>query len=131
MIMEKVAKIYLLFLTLINCSSILGLISINEPLVYPSVFYIWAWNLIFFLVYLLLPVVAVATDNYISYVAFSGISILRIILDFLKMNPLTTDLSTILTPLYALAAILCLFLAADKVSSEVSGEILSLAWSQF
>jgi len=55
----------------------------------------------------------------------------RIIVEVLRAFAWTTDLHLMLAPLYALAAILSLALATERVASEVSAEILSLQWSQF
>ncbi len=125
------AKSYLLCFGLINTThvfSLLGILSAIFPPPYPVS---WWWHGILFLAYMVLPLASVLVDNYALYVAVAGVSLVRIIVEVLRAFAWTTDLHLMLAPLYALAAILSLALATERVASEVSAEILSLEWSQY
>ena len=129
--LTALGKSYLLCFGLINYThvfSLLGILSTISPPPYPDS---WWWHAILFLTYMILPITSVLVNKYALYVTVAGVSLARIVAEAFGVLTLTTNLNLMFAPLYALAAVLSLFLAAERVASDVSAEILSLEWSQF
>lgn len=126
------AKTYLILLAIANSITVLGMLGINEPInVFPSALSFWVWNIASFAIFLILPILIVAMDNYIAYLILSGAYFMRILLESFTIITWTPSLNFIYTPLYGLAIIFCLAIVANKVSLEIAGKILNLSWSQF
>jgi hypothetical protein len=127
-----VAKIYLILLAIANSITVLGTLGINEPInIFPSTLSFWALNVVSFTIFLILPILIVAMDNYIAYLILSGIYFTRILLESFTIIAWTPSLNFIYMPLYGLAIIFCLAIVVNKVSLEVAGKILNLSWTQF
>ena len=130
MSIEATAKIYLVLLAFVNSIVVLGIFGVNEP-VYPDPLSFWAWNLVSIAIFLVLPILIVAMDNYVLYLILSGAYLFRILLESFAFIMWSSGLNLIYVPLYGLAVLICLGIAANKVSFEIAGKILSLSWSQF
>jgi len=126
------AKLYVFLFGLIHLGNVVSLLGINENMVSaPPYLSFWWWHLVLFLVYLVFPILTVCVDNYALYTMVTGASLVGILVRVFGVFTWITDLRFVLVPLYALAALLSLILAVENVASRVSGEILSLRWSQF
>jgi hypothetical protein len=103
----------------------------NEPInIFPSAIGFWAWNIASFAIFLIVPILIIAMDNYVAYLVLSGIYFARILLESFAIITWSPSLNFIYVPLYGLAIIFCLAIAANKISLEVAGKILNLSWSQ-
>jgi hypothetical protein len=125
-----IAKIYLVLLAFASSVTVLGILGINEP-IFPNPFGFWAWNLVSVAIFLILPILIVAMDNYVLYLILSGTYLFRILLESFAFIMWSSGPNLIYVPLYGLAVLICLGIAANKVSFEIAGKILSLSWSQF
>jgi len=126
------SKIYIICFALANYSDLLSVLGIGGSLITaPGYLSFWWWHVIFFLTYMVLPVVTILINNYRCYVVLAGVSLAGILIDILGVFTWTTNLHTLLLPFYALAAIVSLNLAVENVASKISAEILSLESSRF
>lgn len=130
MSIEATAKTYLVLLAFANSVAFLGILGINEP-IFPNPLGFWAWNLVSVAIFLILPILIVAMDNYVLYLILSGAYLFRVLLESFAFIMWSSGLNLIYVPLYGLAVLICLGIAANKVSFEIAGKILSLSWSQF
>ena len=130
MSIEATAKTYLVLLAFANSVAVLGILGVNEP-VFPDPLSFWAWNLVSVAIFLVLPILILAMDNYFLYIILSGVYLFRILLESFAFIMWSSGLNLIYVPLYGLAVLICLGIAANKVSFEIAGKILSLSWSQF
>ncbi len=124
------AKTYLVLLAFANIVAVLGILGVNEP-VFPDPLGFWALNLVSVAIFLVLPILIVARDNYVLYLILSGAYLFRVLLESFAFIMWSSGLNLIYVPLYGLAVLICLGIAANKVSFEIAGKILSLSWSQF
>ena len=126
------AKLYVFLFGLIHLDNVVSLLGINENIVSaPPYLSFWWWHVILLLVYLVFPILTVWLGNYALYTMVAGVSLVGVLVRILGVFTWIMDLQFVVVPLYVLAAALSLILAVDNVSSKVSGEILSLGWSQF
>jgi len=91
----------------------------------------WWWHVFLLLVYLGLPIAAVVVDNYVSYVIVAGVITVGILAELFGAFVLTTNFNLLVLAVSSLGAVISFILAIEDVASKVSGEILSLKWSQF
>ena len=124
------AKTYLVLLAFANIVAVLGILGVNEP-VFPDPLGFWALNLVSVAIFLVLPILIVARDNYVLYLILSGVYLFRVLLESFAFIMWSSSLNLIYVPLYGFAVLICLGIAANKVSFEIAGKILSLSWSQF
>lgn len=126
------AKLYVLLFGLINLDNIVSLLGINESMVSaPPYLSFWWWHVVFFLFYVVFPILTVCVDNYGLYTMVAGISLFGALVRVLGLFTWMMDLQFLLVPFYGLAAILSLILAVENAASEVSSQILGSTWSQF
>jgi hypothetical protein len=126
------AKLYVFLFGLIHLDNVVSLLGINESIVSaPPYLSLYWWHVVLFLVYLVFPILTVLVDKYTLYTIVTGLSLVGVLVRALRVFTWVTDFYLMLVPLYALAAVLSLILAVENVASRVSGEILSLEWSQF
>ena len=130
MSIDAIAKTYLILLAFTNSIAVLGILGINEP-IFPNPFSFWVWNLVSVDIFLILPILIVAMDNYILYLILSGAYLFRVLLESLTFIMWSSSPNLIYIPLYGLAVLICLGIATNKVSFEIAGKILSLSWAQF
>ncbi len=123
-------KTYLVLLAFANIVAVLGILGVNEP-VFPDPLGFWALNLVSVAIFLVLPILIVARDNYVLYLILSGVYLFRVLLESFAFIMWSSSLNLIYVPLYGFAVLICLGIAANKVSFEIAGKILSLSWSQF
>jgi hypothetical protein len=124
------SKTYLVLLAFANSVAILGILGVNEP-IFTNPLGFWSWNLVSVAIFLILPILIVARDSYVLYLILSGVYLFRILLESFAFIMWTSSLNLIYISLYSLAVLICLGFAANKVSFEIAGKILSLSWSQF
>jgi hypothetical protein len=126
------AKLYVFLFGLIHLDNVISLLGINENIASaPPYLSFWGWHIVLLLAYLVFPVLTVLVGNYVLYGIVTGLSVVGILVRVLRVFTWVTDFYLILVPVYALAAVLSLVLAVENVASRVSGEILSLKWTQF
>jgi len=126
------AKLYVLLFGLIHLDNVVSLLGINENIVSaPPYLSSWWWHMILLLVYSVLPILTVCMGNYALYTMVAGVSLVGVLVRILGVFTWIMNLQFVVVPLYALTAVLSLILAVENVASKVSGEILSLRWSQF
>lgn len=126
------AKLYVFLFGLIHLDNVVSLLGINENIVSaPPYLSSWWWHMILLLVYSVLPILTVCMGNYALYTMVAGVSLVGVLVRILGVFTWIMDLQSVVVPLYALTAVLSLILAVENVASRVSGEILSLRWSQF
>lgn len=121
-----IAKTYLVLLAFANSVAVLGILGINEP-VFPETLNFWPWNLVSVAMFLILPILIVSRDNYILFLVLSGVYFIKVLLESFAFISWTSSLNLIYVPLYSLAVLICLGFAANKVSLEIAGKILSLS----
>lgn len=126
------AKLYIFLFSLTHLDNVVSLLGINENIASaPPYLSFWWWHVVLFLVYSAFPILTVLMDNYTLYTMVMGISLAGIVVRAFRVFTWITDSHFVFVPLYAMAAFLSLILAVENVASRVSGEILSLGWSQF
>jgi len=126
------AKLYVFLFGLIHLDNVVSLLGINENIVSaPPYLSSWWWHMILLLVYSVLPILTVCMGNYALYTMVAGVSLVGVLVRILGVFTWIMNLQFVVVPLYALTAVLSLILAVENVASKVSGEILSLRWSQF
>ena len=126
------AKLYIFLFGLIHLDNVVSLLGINENITSaPPLLSFWWWHIVLLLFYLVFPLLTVLVDNYAVYTMLAGVSVIGILVRVLRVFTWITDLHFILIPVYVISAGLSLILAMENVASRVSGEILSLGWSQF
>jgi hypothetical protein len=130
MSIDAIAKTYLVLLAFTSSVAVLGILGINEP-VFPEALGFWPYNSVLVAIFLVLPILIVARGNYVLYLILSGVYLFRVLLESFTFIMWSSSLNLIYVPLYGLAVLICLGIAANKVSFEIAGKILSLSWSQF
>ena len=88
-------------------------------------------QLFIFLAYIVMPIIVLFINNYVSYTLLAGVFFLRPIIELVGAFPWPLSFHILIAPFYILAAFLSLILAVENISSKISGEILKLKWSQF
>jgi hypothetical protein len=84
------------------------------------------WYAVLSFAFVIVPVITVLIDNYALYVTVAGVSLVRILVESFTLFSWATNVYFMFVPLYAMATVLSLFLAMEKVASKISAEILSL-----
>jgi hypothetical protein len=128
--LATLSRLYILCLGLTNYShvfSLFGFLSENNASSYPNP--LW-WYAVLSFTFVIIPVITALIDNYALYVAVAGVSLVRILVESFTLFSWATHVYFMFVPLYAMATVLSLFLAMEKVASKISAEILSLEWSQ-
>jgi hypothetical protein len=126
MSIDAIAKTYLVLLAFTSSVAVLGILGVNEP-VFPDALGFWPYNLVLVAIFLALPILIMARDNYVLYLVLSGVYSIKVLLESFAFIMWTSSLNLIYVPLYGLAVLICLGIAANKVSLEIAGKILSLS----
>jgi hypothetical protein len=130
---SSIAEAYLVVFGLIGFSHVISLFGFVETIVSaPPFLSVWWWHVTLLLVYGVLPIATVLMDSKQSWlVVVTGASLIRISVEALGVFTWITNFHFLFVLLNALAAVLSLKLAVEKVSVEVAAEMLCLEWSQF
>jgi len=124
-------KIFIASLSLVAYGDFSSMLRISSSAAGVSMSPVLWFQLFMFLVYVTMPIIVLLINNYVSYTLLAGVFLLRIMIEFMGIFPLTFGLHMLIAPLYILAAFLSLILAVENLSSKIRGEILRLRWSQF
>ena len=126
------AKLYIFLFSLVHLDNIVSLLGINESMVSaPPYLSFWWWHVVFFLVYVVFPILTVCVDSYALYTMAAGVSLVGVLVRVLGVITWMMELQFSLVPFYVLAAFLSLILAVGNAAQEVSSQILCSTWSQF
>ena len=130
MSISGIGKIYLVLLAFTNSISVLGILGINEP-VFPNTLSFRPYNLVLVAIFLVLPILIIARDNYNLFLVLSGIYFIRVILESFAYFMWTSSFNLISILLYSFAILICLGIITNKLSLNIAGKILSLSWTQY
>jgi hypothetical protein len=97
----------------------------------PSYLSVWWWHAILFIVYGMLPLVAVLVNNEKSCLIVTAVYITGILMESLGVFTMIVDARLVFLLLDALAVIFSLVLVVENVSIKVAAERLSFERSQF